>query len=65
VLWKQTALSRACFKSQQKSLLRRLYQYTMYTSAGGARDKTPDLFYVFRSREVTLGVGSNSEIGFW
>jgi len=36
----------------------------MYTSAGGARDKTPDLFYVFRSREVTFGVGSNSEIGF-
>jgi len=26
VLWKQTALSRACFKSRQKSLLRRLYQ---------------------------------------
>ena len=26
VLWKQTALSRACFNSRQRSLLRRLYQ---------------------------------------
>ena len=27
-LWKQTALSRACFNSRQRSLLRRLYQQT-------------------------------------
>jgi len=26
VLWKQTALSRGCFNSRQRSLLRRLYQ---------------------------------------
>ena len=36
----------------------------LYTSAGGGRDKTPGLFYVFRSSEVTLGVGSNPQIGF-
>jgi len=48
----------------KKKPFKQIISADLYTSAGGARDKTPCLFYVFRSREVTLGVGSNPEIGF-
>jgi len=47
-----------------KKPLKKIISADLYTSAGGARDKTPGLFYVLRSREVILGVGSNPEIGF-
>jgi len=46
-----------------KKAFKKIISADLYTSADCARDKTPDLFYVFRSREVTLGVGSNPEIG--
>jgi len=48
-----------------KKPFKKIISSDLFTSAGGARDKTPGLFYVFRSSEVTLGVGSNPEIGFW
>jgi len=36
----------------------------LYTSANGAREKTPGLFFVFRLSEVTSGVGLNPQIWF-
>jgi len=51
-------------KISTKKPFKKIISANLYTSAGGARDKTPGLFYVFRSREVTLGVGSNPEFGF-
>ena len=48
-------------KISTKKPIKKIISADLYTSAGGARDKTPGLFYVFRS--VTLGVGSNPEIG--
>ena len=36
-----------------------LYQHTF---SDGAVDKTSGLFYVFRSNNLTLGVGSNPQI---
>jgi len=47
-----------------KKPFKKIISADLYTSAGGARDKTPGLFYVFRSRKVTLDVGSTPEIGF-
>jgi len=53
VLWKQTALNRACFKSQQRSLLRRLYQRICIQApvVQGIRHR---VYFMFLDREKSL-----------
>ena len=45
VLWKQTALSRACFISTKKPF-KKMISADIYTSAGGAMDKTLTLVFL-------------------
>jgi len=52
------------FQISTKKSFNTIISAHLHTTAGGARDKTPGLFYVFRSNEVTLSVGSNPQIGF-
>ena len=53
VLWKQTAFNRACFKSQQRSLLRRLYQ-RICIQAPVVQEIGHRVYFMFLSREKSL-----------